>query len=78
MKYRKPQLYKMFPSDIAGAACCSGDQASSGIACQAGPESIDGCKTGAAAGGRCTPGAAAGGDCGNGTGFGPVEPSAQK
>ena len=69
MKYKKPELYRVFPSEIAEAACISGDHASSGIACQAGPEASGGCKPGAAAGGQCLPGAAAGSSCNTGTGF---------
>ena len=70
MNYKRPKLYRVFPSDIVAAACLSGEQASTPASCVAGPEaSAGGCAAGAAAGTRCMAGAAAGSKCDTGTCF---------
>ncbi len=68
MKYRKPKIYRLFPSKIDISACMDGEQASS-MACVSGPEASSGCKTGAAAGTACKDGSAAGFSCNSGAGF---------
>ncbi len=69
MKYKKPELYKIFPYNFASAICMSGDDASLGFGCQAGPDAGTGCASGAAAGSKCMNGAAAGTGCNAGVAF---------
>ncbi len=78
MKYKKPQLYSVFPLEILKAICASGNEASMMPAsCSSGPEAGGGggCDSGAAAPTRCTSGAAAGTICEPGAGYeGPTLP----
>ena len=68
MKYKKPQIYRIFPMKISEAFCNVGESATS-MSCVAGPEASGGCKSGAAAGSTCLSGAAAGISCKAGAGL---------
>jgi hypothetical protein len=69
IKYKQPKLYKVNFEDLFNCACVSGDAASAGMSCKAGPEAGGGCGNGAAAVSQCLEGAAAGGKCDNGVCF---------
>jgi hypothetical protein len=70
MRYKHPELFRIFPSDSVSAACANGEKASTPPSCTAGPEAgAGGCGSGAAAGSRCLSGSAAGTKCDTGVCF---------
>jgi len=64
--YKQPKLYKVNIEGLFNCACMSGDSASMGVSCKAGPEAGGGCGNGAAAVNQCLEGAAASSKCDNG------------